>query len=64
LPPHHGIKTPDLSLDKIHLVKPEESIDLPHSPFEKVALMSNSFAFGGNNVSLILGTNAPLKEIQ
>ena len=60
--PHHGIETPDSNLDKIHLVRPNEFADLSSKAFKKIALMSNSFAFGGNNVSLILGTHSPLKE--
>lgn len=64
LPLHHGVETPDPNLDPIHLVGLNESADFSSTPLEKVALMSNSFAFGGNNVSLILGTQPLLKETQ
>jgi 3-oxoacyl-[acyl-carrier-protein] synthase-1 len=61
LPPHHGIETPDPDLDEIHFVTPKEKVNLPVTCRGQVALMSNSFAFGGSNVSLILGT-VSLKE--
>lgn len=64
LPPHHGVETLDLSLDTIHLVAPNEVVDTTDRPLGKIALMSNSFAFGGNNVSLILGTPPSVKETQ
>ncbi len=52
LPPHHGLETIDPDLPIINLVSPD-------NPLAKVqnfaAIMSNSFAFGGSNASLILG---------
>jgi 3-oxoacyl-[acyl-carrier-protein] synthase-1 len=51
LPPHRwdGMEDPELS--PISLVNPGDSIDLNGSRY---AIMSNSFAFGGSNVSLIV----------
>ncbi|TCI03293.1 beta-ketoacyl-[acyl-carrier-protein] synthase family protein [Corallincola luteus] len=48
LPPHiwDGIKDPDLK--GIHLATPEDSLRAP-------ICMSNNFAFGGSNVSIIVG---------
>ena len=56
LPPHHGLETVDPNLDAITLVKPgKQSI----KPKNLTALMSNSFAFGGSNASIILGKKMP-----
>jgi 3-oxoacyl-[acyl-carrier-protein] synthase-1 len=54
LPPHlwDGIRDP--AMPPIRLVGPREAVLLDRP----MAMMSNSFAFGGSNVSLILGRDA------
>ena len=51
LPPHVWDAVPDPQLPALNLVDGSQRL-APHGPRY---LMSNSFAFGGNNVSLILG---------
>ncbi|MGA8115763.1 MAG: beta-ketoacyl-[acyl-carrier-protein] synthase family protein [Actinocatenispora sp.] len=46
LPPTHNLVDPDCELDHIAKAPREETVD---------AAVSNSFAFGGHNVSLVLG---------
>ena len=48
LPIHHWDNSRDPDMDQINLVAPETKTDLKN-------IMSNSYAFGGNNCSLILG---------
>ncbi|KAF1022820.1 MAG: 3-oxoacyl-[acyl-carrier-protein] synthase 2 [Pseudomonas sp.] len=48
LPPHVWDGQPDPALPALHWAAPGDAL-------EKRRLMSNSFAFGGNNVSLIIG---------
>jgi len=52
LPPHLWDGAPDPALPPLHLITRGQCFERP-SPHR---LMSNSFAFGGNNVSLILGS--------
>ena len=51
LPPHRWDGQLDPSLPKLCLVKEETSFTSAGNP----VMMSNSFAFGGSNVSLIIG---------
>lgn len=51
LPPHLWDAQADPALPALRWVTPADRLD-PHAPRR---LMSNSFAFGGNNVSLIIG---------
>jgi 3-oxoacyl-[acyl-carrier-protein] synthase-1 len=51
LPPHVWDGEADTSLPGLNWVKANEALQ-PDSPRR---MMSNSFAFGGNNVSLIIG---------
>ncbi|KPA94443.1 beta-ketoacyl-[acyl-carrier-protein] synthase family protein [Pseudomonas asplenii] len=51
LPPHIWDGQPDPALPALHWAGPQDRLD-PTTPRR---LMSNSFAFGGNNVSLIIG---------
>jgi 3-oxoacyl-[acyl-carrier-protein] synthase-1 len=51
LPPHVWDAQADPSLPPLRWVTPDDRL-APHAPRR---LMSNSFAFGGNNVSLIIG---------
>ena len=48
LPPHVWDGVPDPALPALHWARLGDTL-------EKRCLMSNSFAFGGNNVSLIIG---------
>ncbi|WP_024304123.1 beta-ketoacyl-[acyl-carrier-protein] synthase family protein [Pseudogulbenkiania sp. MAI-1] len=50
LPPHRWDGVADPALPPLALVRPGDTLD-PARPF----LMSNSYAFGGSNVSLLLG---------
>lgn len=52
LPPHLWDGLRDPALPAIHLVDAGERFDEPHG---RVAMLSNSFAFGGNNVALAFG---------
>jgi 3-oxoacyl-[acyl-carrier-protein] synthase I len=54
LPPHVWDGQPDPALPELTLVDGSQRL-ATHGPRR---LMSNSFAFGGNNVSLILGDTA------
>jgi 3-oxoacyl-[acyl-carrier-protein] synthase II len=47
LPPTHNLDEPDPACDLDHLIKPR--------PTEVTHVLSNSFGFGGHNVSLIFG---------
>ncbi len=51
LPPHRWDGEPDAELPRLNLIEPGTKIATT-SPRR---VMSNSFAFGGNNISLILG---------
>lgn len=51
LPPHVWDSQPDPSLPALQLVAAGTSLESKHPR----CMMSNSFAFGGNNISLILG---------
>jgi len=51
LPPHLWDGAPDPALPPLNLITRGQCFERPSSH----RLMSNSFAFGGNNVSLILG---------
>ncbi len=52
LPPHVWDREEDPDLPKLHLVKEH---DIINEKRERKIVMSNSFAFGGSNVSLIVG---------
>ncbi|WP_313407854.1 beta-ketoacyl-[acyl-carrier-protein] synthase family protein [Stutzerimonas kunmingensis] len=51
LPPHHWDGEPDPALPALNLV----AAGIRMNPTRPRRMMSNSFAFGGNNISLILG---------
>jgi 3-oxoacyl-[acyl-carrier-protein] synthase-1 len=51
LPPHLWDDVADPAIPRLNLVPPGYSIALP----ERCAALSNSFAFGGSNASVILG---------
>jgi len=51
LPPHRWDGEPDPALPALNLV----AADIRMNPTRPRRMMSNSFAFGGNNISLILG---------
>ena len=51
LPPHLWDGQPDPALPALNWVTPGQTL----APAPTRCLMSNSFAFGGNNVSLIIG---------
>lgn len=51
LPPHRWDGAQDTDLPKLNLIAPETT--MPETSSRR--MMSNSFAFGGNNISLILG---------
>lgn len=51
LPQHHWDGERDDDIPELNLVSAQQSL----APCERLAMMSNSFAFGGSNVSVILG---------
>ena len=51
LPPHRWDGVADPALPELHLVGERETLPIP----SRAAMMSNSFAFGGSNVSVLLG---------
>ncbi len=56
LPPHSWDDEPDESLASLNLVPPDTKIPEQGAEIsEEVFMMSNSYAFGGNNVSVIIG---------
>ena len=52
LPPHVWDGVPDPKIPALNLAKAGAQLS---GPLDKAALLSNSFAFGGNNVAVILG---------
>jgi len=56
LPPHLWDGQADPALPRLHLLAPGSPAELAPARTERPRrMMSNSFAFGGNNISLILG---------
>jgi 3-oxoacyl-[acyl-carrier-protein] synthase-1 len=55
LPPHLWDGAPDPDLPSLTLVEPGTPFDLGPG----AAMLSSSFAFGGNNVALVLGSRTP-----
>lgn len=53
LPPQHGVCTLDPEIPVIDLISPRKFVR-PIGNRERVSVLSNSFAFGGSNASLIL----------
>ncbi len=53
---HYGIDLP-MQVNDGHIAEDLAPINLvtPHQTLTKSAILSNSFAFGGNNISLIFG---------
>jgi len=51
LPPHRWDNVVDPALPKLHFVDDRQPIPIP----DRTAMMSNSFAFGGSNVSVLFG---------
>jgi 3-oxoacyl-[acyl-carrier-protein] synthase-1 len=54
LPPHHWDGCPDDELPRLNFVEKELSYSMPKSKY----FLSNSFAFGGSNASVIVGRAA------
>ena len=51
LPPHRWDGVADPELPKLRFVNSEQAIEIP----SRAAMISNSFAFGGSNASVLLG---------